>query len=304
MTCRGRPMAAGRLRFLVAGLMLAVGADAQAADESNSERKPEMKERTVVLEPGEKLQPEHLHHRVRHYRRGEGMKDRRLRVHVGVGMKDGGGEVVTYTASIVSIDQKGRAHGKKLHYASPRWNERSHLVPYVHGVKHGTAMEFIGWSGGGGSWKITEIPWVKGKITGVRKSFDKAGNVVSRTTYEEGKPVGESKTFNAKGQLLSKTVFVDGKKHGKKFEYWPESGEPRRIIPYRHGNAHGTMKAFHLNGKLKRRVECRDGLLHGEEVLLSDEGKVMTRRFWLDGEMVSRAEFELAQREPAPENEG
>ena len=117
-------------------------------------------------------------------------------------------------------------------------------------------------------------------------------------------PTGTSKNLIAEGKLLCQTRFVDGLKHGEKVEYWAETGEPRRIIPYKDGRAHGTMKAWHLNGELKRRVSCRDGLLHGEEVVFSDEGKVITRRFWLDGEMVSRAEFELAQREPAVENEG
>jgi len=298
---------AGRAgRAVAIALALLVAGAVEASEEPGGDGQAELRARTAVLEPGQKLQPKHLTHRVRYYRRDleEDRKDAPLRVEIRVGVQDGGGGKVEYVASIVSLDEKGRPHGGKLHYASARWNERTHLTPYVHGVKHGTEVEYTGWGGGGGSWKVAENPWVEGEMTGIRKTFDKAGNIVSNTPYKKGKAAGTSRTFNAEGELLSETPFVDGRKHGRKVDYWPRSGEPRRVIPYKNGRAHGTMKAYHLNGKLKRRVTCRDGLLHGEEVLFSDEGKLITRRFWLAGEMVSRSRFELAQRASAGENEG
>jgi antitoxin component YwqK of YwqJK toxin-antitoxin module len=294
------------LGIITVGLMLALllglpATQARAESEGDSDG---LQEQTIVLEPGQNIESDsgRVSRRVEQYQRGFKVNDRPLRVEIGIGVEAGGGGMIQFARSIVTLDEKGRPHGKELRYLSPRWNERERLVPWVHGVKHGEELEYSGW--GNKVVVSTRFPWKQGEMTGTRRKFYQSGELLSETPYIKGEPHGKSRSYDREGRLLSEAIYVNGRMHGKKIDYWPETGEPRRIIPYREGLAHGQMQAYHLNGQLKRQVACRTGMLHGEEVVYNDEGKLLERRFWLDGDPVSRAEFEVAQRQADDANEG
>lgn len=199
-------------------------------------------------------------------------------------------EFEPYVASSVPVNKEGKKDGIELTYPAPRRPGGLRSVTWVDGVKHGE--EKVRDRKGN---VIEVIPWVEGEIHGERKTFDAEGNVLSVAHYDKGVQTGVSKAFDSEGNLIREVPYKDGEKHGKRIDYWAQNGEPKRIVPYRNGLAHGEVVEYHLNGKVKMKVNTIKGQLHGKQVRYSDEGKVITELYWWEGSMVSRSEFEANQ---------
>ena len=139
----------------------------------------------------------------------------------------------------------------------------------------------------------TEIPWVAGKIEGIRKTFYENGKIASETPYVKGKAHGVAKSFSADGKVMRECTLKKGLRDGKLTDYWPETGKSRRSIHYKMGKVTGVVRQYHDNGQLKSEVSFRNDAMHGEEKRFERDGKPAKSRYWLNGNFVTKTEFEL-----------
>jgi hypothetical protein len=137
-----------------------------------------------------------------------------------------------------------------------------------------------------------EIPWVDGRIDGVKKAYHPNGKLASETPYTGGTISGEVRSFTPQGAVLRVARFDAGVRDGEMIDYWPDSdGVVERSVPYLKGKIHGTARAFYANGTPKWERPFRDNLQHGLEKQFAADGSVEKERHWIDGDPVSAEEF-------------
>jgi antitoxin component YwqK of YwqJK toxin-antitoxin module len=154
-----------------------------------------------------------------------------------------------------------------------------------------------------------EIPWVDGKVHGVRRTFhapapddpDGEPRLHTETTYENDVAHGPSRSIDRDGRPLREGVMRHGKRHGTTTDYWPRTGKPRRIVEYSDGAVVGVAREFYADGRLKRTVPFRAGMMHGKEEQYEADGRLTRTRFWFDGAEVTADEFrQMAAAEEEP----
>jgi antitoxin component YwqK of YwqJK toxin-antitoxin module len=92
--------------------------------------------------------------------------------------------------------------------------------------------------------------------------------------------------------IASKTNYEDGMKQGRAVWYYQNSDTIRREAVYRNDRINGQTLEYYPNGKLKRRMQIRDGLMHGKvETVAEDDGRLVKEAYCLSGESVTEAEF-------------
>jgi antitoxin component YwqK of YwqJK toxin-antitoxin module len=163
------------------------------------------------------------------------------------------------------------------------------LIPWKHGVRDGVEQEFVG-------RKLrAEVPWKDGKMHGTRKSFFADGTTQSESVYVAGQGNGPMRSWDEDGSLLSEGTLKDGQRHGPFTEYWPGSTQPKRVITYRNGVSHGLVRDYYRSGKIKRERHVIEETLHGTDMSYNETGEIIHARYWLDGDLVTRDEFEQRQ---------
>ncbi|MCG3147027.1 MAG: hypothetical protein PCFJNLEI_00463 [Verrucomicrobiae bacterium] len=197
--------------------------------------------------------------------------------------------VNAYPYAVVPLNAAGLPEGVEV-FVTIGVSERSGRVerklPWKNGKREGEEQVFK-------DDKLqATIPWVNDQVHGVRKTFHANGKVLAEATYVRGEPEGPSRNFDAEGRLVSAVTMKAGKRHGVAKDFWPETGQLKREVHYDMGRVVGMTKEFYANGRLKREVPFRNNAIHGMEVLYEADGKISHRRYWLDGEPVSQAEFE------------
>jgi antitoxin component YwqK of YwqJK toxin-antitoxin module len=140
---------------------------------------------------------------------------------------------------------------------------------------------------------VAEVPWVKGEIHGVRKTFHPTGEVRSETPYVRGKQHGVAKAYAADGTVTRESTMKNGERDGLLTDYWPETGKPRRVIRYEMGKVQGETKEYYRNGQLKTVIPFREDVMHGEQLVYAEDGTQERSRYWIAGDPVSKTEFEL-----------
>ncbi|MDA0841227.1 MAG: toxin-antitoxin system YwqK family antitoxin [Planctomycetota bacterium] len=202
-----------------------------------------------------------------------------------------------YPRAAVALDEQGRPHGTEMVAVNVVLTVGRIVVyrevPWVHGVRHGIEREYKKEN----MWKpeaqvIAEIPWKDGKMHGLRKGFYPDGKPESETQYVEGTANGPTRLWDQNGNLTSEGVMKDGQRDGQFTEYWPGTTQPSRIIHFKAGVTHGLVKEFYSNGKLKRERSFKDEAAHGEDRIYDEAGEVTHTRYWWDGDIVSKEEFE------------
>jgi antitoxin component YwqK of YwqJK toxin-antitoxin module len=185
------------------------------------------------------------------------------------------------------VDAQDRPDGLEIEYIDwYRSPQRKTL--YKNGVKDGVEQLFHP-----GTDKLQhEIPWVNGRIEGVKKSYHQNGTPSVETPYKGGKITGEVKSFTDKSGLLRVARFTAGVRDGEMVDYWPDrQNAVERSVPYRKGQIHGMSRAFYADGKPKWEKPFRDNLQHGVEKQFSPDGKLERERHWIDGDTVTPEEF-------------
>ncbi len=196
---------------------------------------------------------------------------------------------LVYPKSAVALDAEGRPHGSEylaviVDAGTGRINA-FRRVPWEHGVRHGLEKEYDG------ERVSAEVPWVNGKMAGVRKSFFPNGQVQSESPYVAGQANGVTRTWDADGALTSEATMKNGEREGQMTEYWPGTTQARRLLEFHHGVAHGAVREFYPTGKLKRKCSLADGSLHGADESYNEQGEVTHTRYWWKGDPVSAEEF-------------
>jgi len=210
-----------------------------------------------------------------------------------------------YRASAYALDSEGRRDG-----VARLWNP-TRLIPYEKGKLHGVEKVYEGAN------LAQEIPWENDRRHGVMRSYFPDGKLRSEATYEHGKQVGESITYDTSGNVVERIPYKDGKMHGERVSYYGKvtrkdletfvhhteieevvaeynkmAGNKRRVVTYKNGKAHGAFCEFHRNGNISREMHYRNDELHGVERNFNEEGEELRVRYWLDGEIVPRAQYE------------
>lgn len=192
-----------------------------------------------------------------------------------------------YARVITTVDAQDRPDGLELEYID-WYRPLQRKTLYKQGVKDGVEQLFHA-----GTDKLQhEIPWVNGRIEGVKKSFHANGKPSVETPYKGGKISGEVKSYTEKGGLLRVARFTTGVRDGEMVDYWPDrENVVERSVPYRQGQIHGMSRAFYADGKMKWEKPFRNNLQHGVEKQFSPDGKLERERHWIDGDTVTPEEF-------------
>jgi len=256
-----------------------------AADEFDLEEATE--DKVVVYEPGEKVEPRHLRRTIEAVR--EEFADAKIRMTYIATLNYNDGSTIWKLDRVESLNKKDQLHGLEL-----RFDGQNHPVlemRWANGEKHGIERRHsTTWP----RFVLSETPWENGKKVGVKKNFDSEGNVTAETPFVDGEPHGKAKTFDARGRVVQVTHYRSGERHGDRIDYWPSTGEPRRVIPYKDGDLHGVIREYYLNGNKKRELPTKDGDFHGVEKVYNGEGELETQRYWVNGEPVSAEQYQAA----------
>ncbi|MFO7872008.1 MAG: toxin-antitoxin system YwqK family antitoxin [Kiritimatiellia bacterium] len=192
-----------------------------------------------------------------------------------------------YVSSFVPVNAEGKEDGVQRFLET---NQRvSKTVTWKEGVKDGPECVYNVWP----RYKKAEVPWVKGKIEGTRKTFYENGNVRSETPYKDGEPHGLAKNYSTNGRVTRECTMKQGVRDGKLVDYWPRTAQPRRVITYDMGKVQGIVREFYENSQLKREVPFENDTMHGEEKRFEENGEPARSRYWINGDLVSKTEFEL-----------
>lgn len=95
-----------------------------------------------------------------------------------------------------------------------------------------------------------EIPYVDGKIEGVRKKYYENGQLEKEIEYRGGIPNGKYKEYSREGGAVVKSILINGLQDGEVVTYY-ESGEVKSKYYMKNGLSHGDFYSYHINGIMK-----------------------------------------------------
>ncbi len=186
--------------------------------------------------------------------------------------------------SFVPLNAAKKPHGEEFVSSVANRGEGldvTAIIQWQNGVKEGVEKQFH--RDGGKPYVTSEIPWKEGEIDGMRKAFFPNGKLRNETLYRKGVPSGPSKTYDADGLVLRESAMKDGKRVGDLKDYWPGTEQLKKVIPYREGLVHGTVRDYYKDGKIKRETQFRDDLMHGEDKHYLPDGTVERASRWKEG---------------------
>ena len=141
----------------------------------------------------------------------------------------------------------------------------------------GAPERFTGWMverQAGGALKSRS--WIaNGVLNGVSEGWYTNGVLQIREHYVEGASQGLVTRWRPDGTKVSEGTAERGKLEGV-FRRWHPNGQLAEEVLLKTGEPHGLSRAWFPSGSLKSEVEM-------------DHGKVMTNRFWKDGENPGRS---------------
>lgn len=196
-------------------------------------------------------------------------------------------KAIRHIIRLTPLNKAGRPEG--VEEAFDDWYRKPvRSTPFVNGKRQGMERTYDRDKGS----VLSETPWEKDVIQGVRRVFHPNGKVASETSFEKGIVVGQSRSFDEEGRLIRVVDYKAGKREGDSTDYWAEKPEAvQRIIPYRNDKVEGLAKSFYLSGKPKWEKPYRDNRLHGVERHFGEDGSVEKTLFWLEGREVDEAAY-------------
>ena len=194
--------------------------------------------------------------------------------------------------SLTPLGPDGKPDGDEHHFGTDH-----RVVPFRLGLRDGTEQIYTV-IGRGQRRVVTETPWRKDKIHGVKKAYHRPnGRLHMQVPYENGLRQGVAKTYDLLGRLVKVAPYKDDQAHGKVIEYYPGTEQEKKIVPFRHGEVHGVVLEYYEDGSLKRELPARDDHFHGIEKAYDERGQLVRTRYWLDDEIVDREEYVEATRQ-------
>jgi len=196
-------------------------------------------------------------------------------------------EDLRYARIITTLDGQDRPDGLEMEFID-WYRPAQRKTLYKQGVKDGVERLFHP----GTDTLHQEIPWVNGKIEGVKKAFHENGKPSVETPYAGGQISGEVRSYTDSGGLLRVARFTAGVRDGEMVDYWPDREKAvERTVPYKQGKIDGVARAFYADGKPKWEKPFRDNLQHGIEKQFAPDGSLERERHWIDGDTVTAEEF-------------
>ncbi len=197
-----------------------------------------------------------------------------------------------FVRAIAPVNPDGARHGLEHAFAH---NSQSavQITPWKNGQKHGTEVFY----NVNPHYKAAEVSWEQGRIQGVRRTFYPDGSLQSETPFADNQAHGVAKSYAANGTLTRVSTMREGERDGELIDYWPETGNQRRVLHYDNGTVQGTVREFYPDGSLRREIPFVDDMMHGEEKRYREDGEPDRSQFWIRGDLVTRSEFELRFRQ-------
>ncbi len=143
-----------------------------------------------------------------------------------------------------------------------------------------------------------------GKPTGVHREYDKEGEVVASTIYDQGIKLFEGvvdaaglkqgpwKHFYRSGELKAAGSYKDDLKVGQWKYYFRDSTIEQRGN-YIRGKADGLWEWFYADGSTLREEEYRLGLEDGSSIEYNDTGAVVAKGEYIDGYKEGKWEYTI-----------
>ncbi|MCF7854905.1 MAG: toxin-antitoxin system YwqK family antitoxin [Candidatus Pacebacteria bacterium] len=154
----------------------------------------------------------------------------------------------------------GRPHGKWIHWYEN--GQKKEVCNFHEGIRLGKS---IGW--------------------------DENGRKTGEIEYLEGEGNRRVIFYYDNGQKRMEAEYRQDIPHGK-WVLWYENGNMEEEFYNRNGQRHGTTTVWYENGQKKAEGEYRDDLWQGKWMFWDAEGKLREELNFLDGEVVSRIEYD------------
>jgi antitoxin component YwqK of YwqJK toxin-antitoxin module len=98
-----------------------------------------------------------------------------------------------------------------------------------------------------------------GKQNGEAVFFDDAGDIMTKSLYENGKLTGDS-FYYGEGKLVRKSAYKSGELNGYTVDYYP-NGKPREVSTYKDNLLDGDLVRLDEAGKITERLHYSKGKL-------------------------------------------
>lgn len=124
----------------------------------------------------------------------------------------------------------------------------------------------------------------QGRPHGVREEFAQNGTRILYATFRTGLRDGPFREWTEGGVRIRDHSFKADVLHGR-YEDLYSNGRSQAVGEFRLGQRHGRWVEQDLSGARRRTSDYRQGLLHGQ-VRIQQDGKLLSRQQWQDGELV------------------
>ena len=114
------------------------------------------------------------------------------------------------------------------------------------------------------------------------KNYFTTGELHSEGNYLKGKIDGEWKYYDRVGLLVSKYFYKDGELDGAANDYYP-TGVKKYEVEYKDGNQHGYFKEFYSNGKTKLEGWVQDGNREQRWLSYFSDGTIESDYYYIGG---------------------
>ncbi len=114
---------------------------------------------------------------------------------------------------------------------------------------------------------------------------DEENKVQSISNYVNGTMNGPYIEMNNRGQIEKRITYINNKIHGLYSEF--KFGRPSKEFMYDNGTLDGISKEYNDRGKLIKQTSYKQGKLHGEIIQYDDDGAIILKYEYKNGEKVS-----------------
>ncbi len=142
--------------------------------------------------------------------------------------------------------------------------------------------------------EVTEVATLKDGVLDGETIVYSAGRISARLQFRGGKQNGPALFYDDAGGILVKALYQDGKLHGDSLYFDATAGALMRKAAYERGVLHGYTVDFYPSGKPREVTPYRNNVREGEQVRLTEEGKVIERFYFRQGRPCSRSQAGVA----------
>ena len=121
---------------------------------------------------------------------------------------------------------------------------------------------------------MKEIPYVNGKVNGMKKQYYESGQLQKETPIVNDEANGIQKVYYESGELQWETPWVDDEVNGIGKGYY-ESGELKMQTPFTNHKANGIRKEYYKSGELK-----------GQTPFTNNEANGVSKTYYMNGRLM------------------